>query len=200
MNNQAVEKSGGTKSRDEAFLLLTEYTKNEGLVKHALSVEAVLRWYARRFQEDEELWGLTGLLHDFDYEKYPDPAPGGHPYVGCEILRQRGYPEIMIDAIMGHAVYTGTPRESLLSKTLFACDELVGLITAAVLVRPDRSLFTLTAQSVRKRMKDKAFARAVNREDILQGSAELGIELNEHIANCIEGMREAAQVLSLAGE
>lgn len=188
------------KTRDEALQLLCEYTTNDGLIKHALGVEAAMRWYARHFGEDEELWGITGLIHDFDYEQNPEPIPEGHPFVGCKILEERGYPQIMIDAVLGHATYSGVPRETLLSKTLFAVDELTGLVVASVLVRPDRSLHTLTAKSVKKKMKDKAFAKGVNREDIQLGAQELGIELSEHITNVIEGMRVIADDLGLSGE
>lgn len=188
-----------TKSREEAFALLSEYTQSESLIKHALAVEAAMRWYARHFGEDEELWGITGLLHDFDYEQNPEPNPDGHPFIGCRILKEQGYPDILIQAILGHAQYSGVPRETLLAKGLFACDELAGLITAAVLVRPDKSVHELKVKSVKKKMKDKAFARGVNRDDIRQGSEELGVELDQHIENVISGMREAAQSLGLAG-
>lgn len=187
-------------TRQDTFELLCKYTSTDSLVKHALAVEASLRWYARHYGEDEEFWGITGLIHDFDYEQNPTPAPDGHPFVGCRILEQEGYPEEIITAVLGHATYSGVARESLLAKTLFACDELTGLVTAAVLVRPDRSLHTLTAKSVKKKMKDKGFARAVNREDIILGAEELGVELGEHISNVISGMQTVAQSLGLAGE
>ncbi len=193
-----------TKSRDEALSLLQEYTQSESLLKHAYSVEAALRWYARSLGEDEHLWGLTGLLHDFDYERFPTysldgPQPEGHPFTGCRILAELGYPKIMTDAILGHATYSRVPRETMLAKTLFACDELCGLVTAAVLVRPDRSLFALEPKSVRKKMKDKAFAKGVSREDIALGVEELGVDLDVHITNVISGMRETAEVLGLQG-
>ncbi|RMG40126.1 MAG: HAD family hydrolase [Candidatus Dadabacteria bacterium] len=191
------------KSRDEAFALLSEYTKSESLIKHALSVEAAMRWYARHFeQSDNEInkWGITGLLHDFDYEQFPDPTPpDGHPYKGNKILEKLGYPQDMRDAIMGHAQYTGVERKTLMAKTLFAVDELTGLITASVLVRPDRSLHTLTPKSVKKKMKDLRFAAGCNREDIRQGAEELGVDLTQHIQNVINGMREVADQLGLAG-
>jgi putative nucleotidyltransferase with HDIG domain len=182
-------------SRQAAWELLCEYTKNENLRKHALAVEACVRAYARKFGEDEETWGVVGLIHDFDYEVYPN-APD-HPLKGSEILKERGYPEEFRRAILGHADYTGVPRDTLLAKALFACDELAGFITACAYVRPDR-IVTLEAKSVRKRMKDKAFARAVSREDIARGTEELGVPLDEHITFCIEAMRGIAETLGLA--
>ncbi|MCB0354841.1 MAG: hydrolase [Bdellovibrionales bacterium] len=191
------------KTRDEALALLHEYTHSESLLKHAYSVESAMRWYARKAQlrdEEIELWGITGLLHDFDYERYPEPtAPDGHPYKGNQILADLGYPDDVREAIMGHALYTDTPRTSEMAKTLFAVDELCGLVTAATLVRPDKSLHTLTAKSVKKKMKDKAFAKGCNREDIRIGAEELGVDLGEHIDNVIAGMREIADELGLAG-
>jgi len=193
-----------TKSREDCFALLKEYTQSDSLVKHAQSVEAAMRWYASFFKEDEHLWAMTGLLHDFDYERYPSytlegPEPSGHPFTGCKILRELGFPELLISAILGHATYSGVARESLLSKTLFACDELCGLVTASVLVRPDRSIFALETKSVKKKMKDKAFAKGVNREDIEVGAKEIAIDMDSHIANVISGMREVAPALGLAG-
>ena len=185
-------------NRDEAWALLTEYTKNESLLKHALAVEAAVRGYARKFGENEDDWGITALLHDFDYERWP--TLGDHPNKGSEILRAKGYPEWMIRAIQSHAMeITGVTRDSLLEKTLFACDELAGFITAASYVRPSRSVLDLEASSVRKRMKDKAFARGVKREDLVEGAALLGIPLEEHIANVIGFMRERADELGLRG-
>ena len=189
-----------THSREDAFALLKEYTSSESLIKHALGVESAMRWYARKYDEDEELWGITGLLHDMDYEKFPEPNEKGHPFVGCGILKEKGYPETMIEAILGHAQYSGIPRTTKLAKALFACDELSGLITAAVLVRPDKSLHELKLKSVKKKLKDKAFARGVNRDEIKQGAEELGVELDQHIENVITGMRENADALGLAGE
>jgi predicted hydrolase (HD superfamily) len=183
--------------RHAAWCLLTEFTLSESLRKHALAVEACLRAYARRFAEDEEKWGIVGLVHDFDYEKYPSLED--HPYRGNEILAERGWPEEMRTAIMSHADYTGVPRNTRLEKALFACDELAGFITAAALVRPDKSIHTLEARSVRKRMKDKAFARTVSRDDIVHGAADLGVELDEHIAFCIEAMKKIAPELGLEG-
>ena len=181
--------------RPAAWNLLCEYTKNESLRKHALAVEACVRAYARKFGEDEEKWGVVGLIHDFDYEMYPD-APD-HPLKGSEILKQRGYPEELRRAILGHADYTGVPRDTILAKALFACDELAGFITACSLVRPEK-IASLEAKSVRKRMKDKAFARSVSREDITRGAEELGVTLDEHIAFCIDAMRAIADSLGLA--
>lgn len=180
--------------RPAAWNLLCEYTKSENLRKHALAVEACVRAYARKLGEDEEKWGVVGLIHDFDYEVYPN-APD-HPLQGSEILKERGYPEDLRRAILGHADYTGVPRDTLLAKTLFACDEVAGFITACSLVRPDR-IRSLEAKSVRKRMKDKAFARSVSREDIAKGSEEMGVSLDEHIAFCIEAMRSIASTLGL---
>ncbi len=180
-----------------AWDLLCEYTKSENLRKHALAVEACVRAYARKFGEDQEKWGVVALIHDFDYEKYPN-APD-HPLKGSEILKERGYPEDVRRAILSHADYTAVPRDTLLAKTLFACDEVAGFITACSLVRPD-GIATLEAKSVRKRMKDKAFARSVSREDIVKGAEELGIPLDDHITFCIQAMRETADRLGLAAE
>jgi len=185
-------------NRDDAWALLTEYTKGESLLKHALAVEAAVRGYARKFGENEEEWGITALLHDFDYERWP--TLGDHPNKGSEILREQGYPEWMIRAIRSHAMeITGVSRDSLLEKTLFACDELAGFITAASYVRPSKSVLDLEASSVKKRMKDKAFARGVRREDLVEGATLLGIPLDEHIANVIGFMRERADDLGLRG-
>ena len=185
-------------NRDDAWALLTEYTTSDSLLKHALAVEAAVRGYARKFGEDEEAWGVTALLHDFDYERWP--TLGDHPNKGSEILREKGYPEWMIRAIRSHAQeITGVTRDSLLEKTLFACDELAGFVTAAALVRPSKSVLDLEASSVKKRMKDKAFARGVKREDLIAGAESLGLPLEEHIANVIAFMRERADALGLRG-
>ncbi len=184
-------------TRDAAWQLLTEYTQGESLRKHALAVEAAVRGYARRFGEDEEVWGVVALLHDFDYERWPTPPD--HPLKGAEILREHGYPEFVIRAILSHADYTNTSRQSRLEHTLFACDEMAGFITAASLVRPSKSVLDLEAKSVMKRMKDKAFARAISREDLRLGAEELGLPLDEHIANVITFMREKADDLGLRG-
>ena len=184
-------------SRDTAWVLLTEYTKSESLRKHALAVEIAVCGYARKFGEDENLWGLVGLLHDFDYERWPSLED--HPYRGAEILRERGYPEVLIRAIMSHSDETGVVRQSRLEHTLFACDELAGFITAAALVRPSKSVLDLEAKSVKKRMKDKAFARGVSRDDLRKGAEELGLSLDEHITNVITSMRSSAETLELKG-
>jgi len=180
--------------RSAAWELLCEYTKNENLRRHALAVEACLRAYAKKFGEDDEVWGVVGILHDFDYEIYPNPPD--HPLKGSEILKSKGFPEELRRAILGHAEYTGVPRDTRLAKALFASDELAGFITACSLVRPDK-IMTLEAKSVRKRMKDKAFARSVSREDITKGAEELGVSLDEHIAFSIEAMRGIAAQLGL---
>ena len=184
-------------SRDTAWALLTEYTKSESLRKHALAVEIAVCGYARKFGEDENLWGLVGLLHDFDYERWPSLED--HPYRGAEILRERGYPEVLIRAIMSHSDETGVVRQARLEHTLFACDELAGFITAAALVRPSKSVLDLEAKSVKKRMKDKAFARGVSRDDLRKGAEELGLSLDEHITNVITSMRSSAETLELKG-
>jgi putative nucleotidyltransferase with HDIG domain len=184
-------------NRDEAWTLLTEYTKSDSLLKHAMAVEVAVRGYARRFGENEEEWGITALLHDFDYERWP--TLGDHPNKGSEILREKGYPEWMIRAILSHAEITGVSRDSMLEKTLFACDEMAGFVTAASLVRPSKSVLDLEASSVRKRMKDKAFARGVKREDLVAGAEALGLPLEEHITNVIMAMRERADALGLRG-
>jgi putative nucleotidyltransferase with HDIG domain len=183
--------------RESAWCLLTEFTQSESLRKHALAVEACMRAYARKFGADEALWGVVGLIHDFDYEKYPSLQD--HPYRGNEILAERGYPEEIRRAVMSHAEYTGVKRESQMEKALFACDELAGFLTACSLVKPGKSLAEVDAKSVRKKMKDKAFARSVNREDIVNGAAELGVDLEEHIAFCIEAMKAIAEKLGLDG-
>ncbi len=181
--------------REEAYQLLTEYTRKDGLIKHALAVEAAMRAYARKFGEDEETWGIIGLLHDFDYEKYPTAEE--HPFKGAEILREKGFPEDWIRVILSHASYTGVPRDSLMAKTLFAVDELCGFITAVAYVRPNRKLAEVKVKSVKKKLKDKAFARQVNREEIREGAEELGIPLDEHIEFVIAAMQEVAGELGL---
>jgi len=183
--------------RERAWGLLTEFTQSESLRKHALAVEACMRAYARKLSGDQNLWGVVGLLHDFDYEKYPSLQD--HPYKGNEVLKERGYAEEIHRAIMSHAEYTGVTRDTPMEKALFACDELAGFITAATLVKPGKSLAELDAKSVRKKMKDKAFARSVNRNDIVQGAAELGVDLEEHITFCIEAMKGIAKELGLDG-
>ena len=183
--------------RESAWGLLTEFTRSESLRKHALAVEACMRAYARKLGGDEALWGLVGLLHDFDYEKYP--SLDDHPYKGNEILKERGYCDEIRNAIMSHAEYTGVPRKSPMEKALFACDELAGFITAVALVKPGKSLAEVDARSVRRKMKDKAFARSVNRNDILSGAADLGVDLEEHIAFCVEAMKGISVELGLDG-
>ncbi|PYV97458.1 MAG: HAD family hydrolase [Acidobacteria bacterium] len=183
--------------REQAWGLLTEFTQSESLRKHALAVEACMRAYAQKFSEDVYLWAVVGLLHDFDYEKWP--SLDDHPYKGNEILKERGYSDEIRNAILSHAEYTGVPRVTPMEKALFACDELAGFITAVALVKPGKSLAEVDAKSVRKKMKDKAFARSVNRNDIAQGAAELGVELEEHIAFCIEAMKGISDQLGLEG-
>jgi putative nucleotidyltransferase with HDIG domain len=182
--------------RTTAWNLLTEFTQSESLRKHALAVEACMRAYARKFGADEELWAVVGLIHDFDYEKYPSAQE--HPYKGNEILKERGYTDEIRRAIMSHAEYSGVTRETPMEKALFACDELAGFLTACALVKPGKSLAEVDAKSVRKKMKDKAFARSVNRDDIVNGARDLGVELDEHIAFCIEAMKLIAGELGLA--
>ena len=184
-------------NRDAAWGLLTEFTQSESLRKHALAVEACMRAYARKLGGDEGLWGVVGLLHDFDYEKYPSLED--HPYKGNEILKERGYSDEIRKAIMSHAEYSGVPRETPMEKALFACDELAGFITAVALVKPGKSLAEVDAKSVRKKMKDKAFGRSVNRSDITTGAADLGVDLEEHIAFCVEAMKGIAAELGLDG-
>ena len=196
--------------RVAAWGLLTEFTQSESLRKHALAVEACMRACSRKFGNgsekpestdlglsEEDLWGIVGLIHDFDYEKYPSLED--HPYKGNEILKQRGWPDVIARAIMSHAEYTGVTRDTPMEKALFACDELAGFITAVALIKPGKSLAEVDAKSVRKRMKDKAFARKVNRDDIVNGAADLGVELDEHIAFCIEALRGIADKLGLDG-
>src|SRR5499425_2325794 len=183
--------------RAAAWCLLTEFTQSESLRKHALAVEACMRAYARKLSGEEDLWGVVGLLHDFDYEKWPSLED--HPYKGNEILKERGWRDEIRHAIMSHAEYTGVPRETPMEKALFACDELAGFITACALVKPGKSLTEVEAKSVRKKMKDKSFARSVNRNDIVQGAADLGADLEEHIGFCIEAMKGIAGELGLDG-
>src|SRR5690242_18043780 len=189
-------------SRADALALMHEFTASESLRKHMLGVEAAMRAYAEHFGEDPERWGLAGLIHDFDYERFPNDAHSPteeHPSEGVRILRSRGWPEDILQAIMGHALYTNTPRATPMAKTLFAVDELTGLITATALVRPSKSVHEVEAKSVRKKMKDKAFARGVSREDVVNGAAELGVDLDEHIAFVIAAMQRSADSLGLAG-
>lgn len=184
-------------NRAEAWALLTEFTQSESLRKHAMAVEACMRAYARKFGADEELWGVVGLIHDFDYEKYPSAQE--HPFKGNEILKERGYSDEIRRAIMSHAEYSGVSRDTPMEKTLFACDELAGFITAVALVKPSKSLAEVDAKSVRKKMKDKAFARSVSRDDIVNGARDLGVDLDDHITFCIEALKDVAKELGLEG-
>ena len=184
-------------NRDEALSLVHEYVKNENLIKHMLSVEAAMRFYAEKFGEDGEKWGITGLLHDFDWEIHPTLEE--HPLAGQPLLREHGVPDDIIRAIMSHADHTGVPRETQMEKALYACDEVTGLVTAVALVRPSRSLLDLEASSVKKKWKDKAFAAGANREEIQKAATEFGIELWEHVGNVIQAMRSIAPVLGLVG-
>jgi putative nucleotidyltransferase with HDIG domain len=187
-------------NRDEALALMHEYTESDALRKHMYAVEAAMRACARKHGEDEEKWGVVGILHDFDYERYPNDTHSPteeHPSHGVGVLRERGVEEDILTAIMGHATYTGVPRESLMAKSLFAVDELCGFLTACALVRPSRSLQDLTVKSVKKKLKDKAFARGVNRDEVRQGAEELGVELEEHVQFVIEALRPMEQDLGL---
>jgi putative nucleotidyltransferase with HDIG domain len=189
-------------SRDSALALVHEYTASESLRKHMLAVEAAMRAYARQYAEDEERWGLAGLIHDFDYERFPNAAHSAtqeHPAQGVGILREKGWPEDILQAILGHAVYCNVPRATRMAKALFAVDELTGLITATALVRPSKSVHEVEARSVRKKMKDKAFARGVSREDVVLGAQELGVDLDAHIQFVIDAMCGVSQSLGLSG-
>lgn len=189
-------------SRNDALALVHEYTASDSLRKHMLAVESAMRAYAERDGDDVERWGLAGLIHDFDYERFPNDAHSAtdeHPAEGVRILRARGWPEDILEAILGHAQYSGVPRVTQMAKTLFAVDELTGLITATALVRPSRSVHEVEARSVRKKMKDKAFARGVSREDVIQGAEALGVDLDAHIAFVIGAMQRSADALGLAG-
>jgi len=189
-------------SRAVALALMHEWTASESLRKHMLAVEAAMRAYAVRFDEDVDLWGLTGLIHDFDYERFPNNSQGAdveHPAEGVRHLRRLGWPDVVCDALLGHAHYTGVPRVTLMAKALFACDELTGLITASALVKPSRAVADVDVNGVRKKMKDKAFARGVSREDVIQGAEALGIPLDEHIGVVLGAMQASAATLGLAG-
>ena len=190
-------------TRADALALMHDYTASESLRNHMLAVEAAMRAYADKFGEDPERWGLAGLIHDFDYERYPNAAHSAteeHPTHGVRILRERGWPDDILQAILGHATYSGVPRETQMAKALFAVDELTGLVTATALVRPSKSLHEVDARSVRKKMKDKAFARGVNRDDVLLGAQELGVDLDTHIQFVIDAMRARAAELGLDGD
>ena len=183
-------------TRDDAWVLLCEWIQNPNLRKHLLASEAAMRAYARKFDEDEDAWGIVGLLHDLDYERHPS-QDAGHPFVGIEELKRRGLPDAWTRAMLSHADYAGLARETMMEKTLFAVDELVGLITAVALVRPHKTLAEVDVAAVRKKMKDKAFARTVNREDIVRGADELGVPLDEHIAFVITALQQIAPQLDL---
>jgi putative nucleotidyltransferase with HDIG domain len=183
------------KNRDFCHSILTEYTKSEALLKHAYAVEACVIGYAEKFGEDSQFWGNVALLHDFDYEMYPSAED--HPFRGVEILKEKGFNEVFCSTVLSHADYTNVPRNTLLAKVLFACDELAGFITAVTLVRPSKSLEEVKVKSVKKKLKDKAFARAVSREDIIKGAEELGISLDEHIQFCVNAMKEKRDILGL---
>ena len=194
--------TGPLPARTDALALMHEWTSSESLRGHMLSVEGAMRAYATQFGEDVERWGLTGLMHDFDYERFPNAAHAAdaeHPAEGVRHLRGLGYPEDVLEAILGHADYSGVPRVSRMAKTLYAVDELCGLVTASALVRPSRSVNDLEVSSVKKKMKDKAFARGVNRDDVVRGAAELGVEMDVHIGVVIASMRERAALLGLGG-
>ena len=187
-------------NRTDAMKLVEEYTKNPNLIKHMLAVEAAMHAYARKYKEDEEAWGIVGLVHDFDYEKYPNNehhATEGHPSWGVKLLREQGWPEEYCQAILGHADYTGAPRDTLMAKALFACDELTGLVIATALVRPSKKLADVTVEAVKKKWNDKAFARGVNRQEIEQGARELGVPLDEHIDTVIKALQSISQALGL---
>lgn len=195
-----IAKSEMDINREQAWQLVCEFTQSDSLRKHMLAVEFAMRAYARRFGQDEELWGIVGLLHDFDYERYPDLTVEAHPVAGSKILRERGWPEEIIRSILSHAAeYTGVPRETLMDKALYAVDELTGLINAVALVRPGKNIADVTLKSVKNKWKDKAFAAGVNRQDIENGAAELGIELWEHVGVVLAAMQAHAAELGLSG-
>jgi putative nucleotidyltransferase with HDIG domain len=200
--NHASMTTSALPSRDAALALMHEYTASDSLRKHMYAVEAAMRAYAEHYGEDAERWGLTGLLHDFDYERWPNAAHSPtdeHPAQGVRVLREQGYPDDILEAILGHATYSGVPRVTPMAKTLFAVDELTGLITATALVRPSKSVHEVDARSVRKKMKDKAFARGVSRDDVVNGAADLGVDLDWHIQFVIDAMKARADSLGLAG-
>lgn len=186
-------------TREDAYALLTEHTKNPNLVKHALAVEAAMRHYARHFGvDDEESWAIAGLVHDFDYEEHPSLEE--HPFVGAEILKEKGYPDEIVDAVLGHADHTGVPRETLMAKTLYAVDELTGFIVAVALIRPGKNLHEVPVKSVTKKFKDKAFCRAIDRDHLYAGAEELGVPMEEHVGHVLRAMQGIAADLGLAGE
>lgn len=195
MSEHAVQPGAVALDRQAAWELLCQWTQSENLRKHALAVEAAMRAYARKFGEDENLWAITGLLHDMDYERYPTAED--HPFRGVEALRELGYPEEMLQAILGHADYSGVPRESLMAKTLYAVDELTGLVIAVALVRPSKKLADVDVKSVKKKFKEKSFAKGCNRDDIIKGAQELGVDLDEHMANVIAALQKISDELGL---
>lgn len=202
MNPALMTSTTSLPSRDAALALMHQYTPSDSLRKHMYAVEAAMSAYAEHYGEDVDRWALTGLLHDFDYERWPNAAHSPtdeHPAQGVRVLREQGYPEDILEAILGHAPYSGVPRVTLMAKSLFAVDELTGLITATALVRPSKSVHEVDARSVRKKMKDKAFARGVNRDDVVNGAAELGVDLDWHIQFVIDAMKARAESLGLAG-
>jgi putative nucleotidyltransferase with HDIG domain len=187
-------------TRDQAYELMTQWTASDSLRKHMLSVETAVVAYAKKYNEDENKWAVAALLHDFDYEKYPELSQNGHPFVGVHYLREQGYDEEILEAILGHADFSGVPRTTQLAKTLYACDEITGLITAAVYVRPDKNVANQTVDSLKKKFKDKAFAKGVNRDDVKRGAEEIGVELWEHVAFVLAAMQARADVLELTGQ
>lgn len=193
METQRVKQS--TKTREDAWELLNEYTKNANLIKHALAVEAAMRHYASHFKEDPDVWGMVGLLHDFDYEKYPTLEE--HPYKGQAILKDQGYPDVVRQGIMAHAPHTGTPRNTRMEKAIFAVDELCGFIVAVTLVKPSKKVADVDVKSVKKKLKQKKFAEAVSREDIAQGASELELELDQHIEHVLTAMQKESESLGL---
>jgi predicted hydrolase (HD superfamily) len=193
-----MTQDAGTPTREMAWELLTEHTRHPSLIKHALAVEAAMRAYARLYGEDEERWGVTGLIHDFDYEEHSSAEE--HPLLGGTLLKELNWPVDIVQAVLGHGTHLDVPRDTRMAKVLFAVDELTGLIAACALVRPDQDIRSLNVRSVRKKWKDKAFARGVNRQDIEQGAAELGVDLSEHIATVIEALKPVAEALGIAGK
>ncbi|MGL4608434.1 MAG: HD domain-containing protein [Trueperaceae bacterium] len=186
-------------TRDQAYKLMTVWTQSDSLRKHMLAVETAVVAYAKKYSEDENKWAVAALLHDFDYEKHPDLGQNGHPFIGVNYLREQGYDEEILEAILGHADFSGVPRVTPLAKTLYACDEITGFITAAVYVRPDKNIANQTLDSLKKKFKDKAFAKGVNRDDVKRGAEELGVELWEHVDFVLKAMQANAATLGLQG-
>jgi putative nucleotidyltransferase with HDIG domain len=186
-------------TRAQAYELMTQWTHSDSLRKHMLSVETAVVAYANKYGEDENKWAVAALLHDFDYEKHPELSQNGHPFIGVQYLREQGYDEEILEAILGHADFSGVPRTTSLAKTLYACDEIIGLITAAVYVRPDKNIANQTVDSLKKKFKDKAFAKGVNRDDVKRGAEEIEVELWEHVAFVLQAMQANAATLGLQG-